>query len=574
MAQREVTLRVIIDKSGAVKSISELDKAFEDVETSANKAAGAAGNAGKEVEQSMTSIHQSAGLAGATLTAFSQGLSDLPFGLRGVANNISQLATLFTTLTVQTGGFGNALRALGAAFRGPLGIITVFQAALAGLQMWNNRTDKAKEKTETLAETISHEATEVTLLIDALRSESVTLQQKNAIIDQLNKQYGTTIQNIKDETEVVKGLDIAYQRVIERLVQKQATQQAEKMLEPIIARQIEAQREMNKLITPDQLAFAREQAEATGQSFETLRDQVIRTNNRIQKITTKDPVARFKALGDRVDETTNQIRNTIRQFTFGYGALGDIPVQNTGKSGAIGKAIAAGIYVDPIVYDQEEIKARAHAQIMQNIQKSMTDGLAQINQDYRDTEESRNALSRKLQDEQRQSDLQKELQAIQMRTQILRTGLSLISEIQQLFVKQGEEQSKKQFEFQKKFNIAIALIDTYVAAQSQFKQVSAIPGAGPFAAYAAAAAAIAAGLARVNAIRSQRFNAPNNSVGSSGGRLGATPMGDVGPAPPQTGFTFIQPNVPNQGGRVYVLEKDIRTALLNNQNTRVRAQVK
>ncbi len=44
------------------------------------------------------------GLAGATLVELGRTISDSNYGIRGMANNISQLATLMTTLLFTTGG--------------------------------------------------------------------------------------------------------------------------------------------------------------------------------------------------------------------------------------------------------------------------------------------------------------------------------------------------------------------------------------------------------------------------------------------------------------------------------------
>ena len=48
------------------------------------------------------------GLASATLVEFSRGVQDANYGFRGVANNLSQLTTLMTTLIGTTGGLRNA----------------------------------------------------------------------------------------------------------------------------------------------------------------------------------------------------------------------------------------------------------------------------------------------------------------------------------------------------------------------------------------------------------------------------------------------------------------------------------
>ena len=79
-----------------------------------------------------------AGLAGATLTELGRTISDMPYGIRGIANNLSQLSTLFITLQGKVDnnvkGFGRLTRTLKMLKRelfGPLGIILAFQVFIA-----------------------------------------------------------------------------------------------------------------------------------------------------------------------------------------------------------------------------------------------------------------------------------------------------------------------------------------------------------------------------------------------------------------------------------------------------------
>ena len=77
--------------------------------------------------------------------------------------------------------------------------------------------------------------------------------------------------------------------------------------------------------------------------------------------------------------------------------------------------------------------------------------------------------------------------------------------------------SKKAFEIGKKAAIAQTIIDTYTGAQKAFSSLAGIPIVGPALGAAAAGAAIVAGMARVNAIKSQSF--------SGGGGVSSAPAG-------------------------------------------------
>ena len=88
------------------------------------------------------------GLAGATLVEFGRTISDANYGIRGIANNLSQLSTLFITLVSTSGGFKGALTALGNVFRGPIGLILLFQTAITLLERFSMNSKKVEDGLE------------------------------------------------------------------------------------------------------------------------------------------------------------------------------------------------------------------------------------------------------------------------------------------------------------------------------------------------------------------------------------------------------------------------------------------
>ena len=108
------------------------------------------------------------GLASATLVEFSRGIQDANYGFRGVANNLSQLTTLMTTLIGTTGGLKNAWNALTAAFTGPIGFLVVANLIIAffeRLEIQSQKNTKAiKENTDALEENIKKRREQLKLL--------------------------------------------------------------------------------------------------------------------------------------------------------------------------------------------------------------------------------------------------------------------------------------------------------------------------------------------------------------------------------------------------------------------------
>mgnify|MGYP003113615414 FL=1 len=129
-----------IDDKGRVK-VDQLNKSFKSLDNAinaANKSLKDQAAALKGVETGNKNLISDAGLAGATLTELGRTISDANFGIRGMANNLSQLSSLFVTLVSKEGGgirgVTSAFGRLRAQLIGPLGIILAFQAVIAFIE--------------------------------------------------------------------------------------------------------------------------------------------------------------------------------------------------------------------------------------------------------------------------------------------------------------------------------------------------------------------------------------------------------------------------------------------------------
>jgi len=100
-------------------------------------------------------------------------------------------------------------------------------------------------------------------------------------------------------------------------------------------------------------------------------------------------------------------------------------------------------------------------------------------------------------------DIERKL--LDQRLNSVKDGFQLASNLAELFAGKSERQQKKLFEFQKKANMAIALIDTYRGAQSAY----ATTVGGPIIKGVAAGVAVTAGLLNVKKIANTTFQAPS-----------------------------------------------------------------
>ena len=151
-------------------------------------------------------------------------------------------------------------------------------------------------------------------------------------------------------------------------------------------------------------------------------------------------------------------------------------------------------------------------------------------------------------------------------------GLTLISDLSEVFAKKGEKQAKRAFEIQKAASIAAAVITTYQSAVSAYQsQFLPLPDpTSPIRGAIAAGIAVAAGLGNVAKIASQKFEgggsisasaAPSGGGGGGGGVI--TPnfniVGNAQSTNPLAGLG-------NQPLQAYVVSGDVTTAQSLDRN--------
>lgn len=131
---------------GLTKDFVSLDNAINKVNVDLKRQAAEMNKTGK----STNNMVDKTGLAGATLVELSRTISDSNYGFTAMANNISQLSTLFITLIASTGGLGNGLRELKKAFMGPLGLIVIFNIAVAAFERLAMKAKSTKKELDNL----------------------------------------------------------------------------------------------------------------------------------------------------------------------------------------------------------------------------------------------------------------------------------------------------------------------------------------------------------------------------------------------------------------------------------------
>ncbi len=164
------------------------DQAGESTENLGNRAAPRAARGFQQIGRATAN-------ANPTLLEFNRVIQDAPFGIQGVANNLTQLTQNFGTLSQQSGGAVAALRALGSAFAGPAGILFAVSAVTSLLVTFGDRltgtTDKAKELKKELEKV--NESFSAELGLNEAIAEGLELQGKSTA--QINRDRITILNN-------------------------------------------------------------------------------------------------------------------------------------------------------------------------------------------------------------------------------------------------------------------------------------------------------------------------------------------------------------------------------------------
>jgi hypothetical protein len=243
MADNRIQFTFEINDKGKVK-VDGLTKSFVSLDNAVNKVSVDLKRQQAELGKSNTGLNNTisnAGLAGATLTELGRTISDSNYGIRGMANNLSQLSTLFITFVGKQnkGGLAgviSAFKGLGAQLMGPLGVILAFQTLLAvfeGMAIKSEevarntkKIEKAFSSARKIAMAFSKEIQRIAstdkLVGRGGERKQGTLDAMNAVLEQLIEtapKFAAAFERLDDKSLQPQGgafrLVLDYQRLLE-----------------------------------------------------------------------------------------------------------------------------------------------------------------------------------------------------------------------------------------------------------------------------------------------------------------------------------------------------------------------
>jgi hypothetical protein len=237
----------------------------------------------------------------------------------------------FKAATTAVKGFNSTLR------KNIIGLATVALVELAdAFGLFSSEVNKTEKQLDEYAETIkkvnevqerqientNEEVAKLTALFNQLKKTNPEMVTRQELIDKINKQYGTTLKNLEDETEFVKQLDLAYQNLVKSIREKIIVDANQEQATLLIKEQFRLQKELNLLA----LGAARsatggtleQSAQAFGEEIERLRV--------FQSTLTKEEIARADELFQKNQFNANvraDLENKLLDISGRINGLGD-----------------------------------------------------------------------------------------------------------------------------------------------------------------------------------------------------------------------------------------------------------
>ena len=307
-------------------------------------------NATKSAAKGFDQMKTTAGLSGAIVTEVGRTISDAPYGLRGMGNNLSQLASLYGMFAtnVKKGGrtMKDGFKQLGRDMMGPIGIITGIQVLIALLQ--SGAFEKLLSfftSAENAVLKYNKEVIKLTQSVKANQSISLnyikTLKESNLSSEErvkITKELKRLVPELKDEDfDYGNNLDKVTEKVKQNAVAEASRLEIQKLVK-------DNQKDLSKL-TRIQLIKEEKDLKKRQKMIRDFMDQEVdgfnRRNNAIVAGAGQATVASYQNLGTKktseeiardfnrevtgIEERTDEVLEKINNLTFNLNNKNTIP---------------------------------------------------------------------------------------------------------------------------------------------------------------------------------------------------------------------------------------------------------
>ena len=268
MANQRIDIDIKVNSKTGEISLKSLDKGFDNIKIKAGQAEQAARTLNLEVSkissggqvkvagdnyqklgQQMGGAAAASGSATSSVLELGRVISDSNYGIRGMANNLSQLASNVLFSAKAAGGFGLALGQIGKAMLGPLGILLAIQTGIALLERFSMSSNEAEKAVKGLGMQITSYTSELEILKRSMDNENVTQSQRIELVNDANEKYEDLNVSLDENGRLTDESVEAIDRKIAALTRLARANFIQSKVEEVHAESLESEYELNQLLT-------------------------------------------------------------------------------------------------------------------------------------------------------------------------------------------------------------------------------------------------------------------------------------------------------------------------------------
>ena len=223
MAVNKYIIQLIVDTGSGQAKVKGVASAFDDLDRKVKRSTDAL----EKNNAAMKKGAGSAGIAGAATAEFGRLISDMPYGISAITNNLSQLGSMFALLVTSAGSVKEAFKAMWTTMMGPTGILIAFQAVVAAIDFFSRKNQKAQKEATEFNLQLDLQVKGLKAVIDALQDSNTSEEDRIKLLEK-TKEIGDDIVDAykkealsKEELVKLAEQEIVILEAKERLSKKQ-----------------------------------------------------------------------------------------------------------------------------------------------------------------------------------------------------------------------------------------------------------------------------------------------------------------------------------------------------------------
>ena len=335
MADKTVIIKLDVQEAGAISSIEGLNNSLKKLDKTSDEYAvilkkiqaeetklasiqNKRAAAQKSVTKALDKQSDATGSATAATMELSRVVSDAPYGIRGMANNITQLVSQLGSASTKAGGLGAALKLMGKQLMGPLGIVFLITAAVSALDYFKGTATKATKAIGELTKETYASGLIAKQYVKELEDVNITEERREVVIQELIKSVPTLK---KEDLEYGKNLDKVREKINQYTLAQAGRIEMEKLVEKnssLLSRQMKVDLVNSTENQEEKLKIIKALLKEEGIELETAVNQsyaIGQSNLSLRKKTNSELIKDFEILSAGIKKESDPILEQVGLLT-------------------------------------------------------------------------------------------------------------------------------------------------------------------------------------------------------------------------------------------------------------------